>query len=56
MVCPVAYAKAVYYLSLSEEQRTNGFSMMDVKMMHMNELLTHKIFSNLAIDASCEKY
>ena len=30
--------------------------MMDVKMMHMNALLTNRFFSNLAINPSCEKY
>ena len=51
----VSVAKAAYYLSLPKQQR-EGFSMADTKMMHMNELITERIFSNLNIDLSCKKY
>ena len=51
----VSIARAAYYLPVPKEQR-EGFSMADIKMRHMNELLTDRIFSNLAIDPSCEKY
>ncbi len=51
----VSVAKAAYYLPVPSRQR-EGFSMADIKMMHMNELITHRIFSNLAIDPSCKKY
>jgi hypothetical protein len=51
----VSIAKAAYYLSLPKKQR-ESFSMMDVKMIHMNELITDRIFYNLDIDPSCEKY
>lgn len=52
----VSVARVAYYLSLPQEQRTDGFSIQDVKMMHMNALLTNRIFSNLNIDPSCKKY
>jgi DDE superfamily endonuclease len=51
----VSVARAAYYLSLPKKQR-DGFSMADIKMTHMNELLTNRIFHNLDIDPSCEKY
>lgn len=51
----VSIAKAAYHLSLPKKQR-ESFSMMDIKMQHMNALITNRIFSNLAIDPSCEKY
>ena len=51
----VSVAKAAYYLPVPKQQR-ESFSMTDVKMMHMNELITHRIFSNLDINPSCEKY
>ncbi len=51
----VSVAKAAYYLSLPQKQR-EGFSMADIKMLHMNELLTNRIFSNLDLDPSCKKY
>lgn len=50
----VSIAKAAYYLSVPQEQR-NGFSMADIKMLHMNQLITKRIFSNLAVDLSCRK-
>jgi hypothetical protein len=50
----VSIAKAAYYLSMPIEQR-GSFSMADIKMLHMNQLITKRIFSNLAIDLSCRK-
>ena len=54
-ITAVSVAKAASYLSLSRKER-EGFSMADVKMIHMNELITNRIFSILAIDPSSEKY
>jgi hypothetical protein len=51
----VSIAKAAYYLSVPKKKR-EGFSMMDIKMQHMNALIANRIFSNLEIDPSCEKY
>jgi hypothetical protein len=51
----VSLAKAAYFLSLSRKER-EGFSMADVKMIYMNELITNRIFSILDIDPCCEKY
>ncbi len=50
----VSIAKAAYHLSLPQKQR-GSFSMADIKMMHMNQLITKRIFSNLALDLSCRK-
>lgn len=50
----VSIAKAAYYLSVPMEQR-GSFSMADIKMLHMNQLITKRIFSNLAVDLSCRK-
>ena len=50
----VSIAKAAYYLSAPKEQRTS-FSMADIKMLHMNQLITKRIFSNLGVDLSCRK-
>lgn len=50
----VSVAKAAYYLSLPPDQR-GSFSMADIKMLHMNELITKRIFSNLDLDLSCRK-
>ena len=50
----VSLAKAAYYLSAPKEQR-GSFSMADIKMLHMNQLITKRIFSNLALDLSCRK-
>jgi Transposase DDE domain len=50
----VSVAKAAYHLSLPEEER-GSFSMADVKMLYMNQLLTTRIFSNLGLDLSCRK-
>ena len=50
----VSIAKAAYYLSVPADQR-GSFSMADIKMLHMNQLITKRIFSNLAIDLSCRK-
>jgi len=50
----VSVAKAASYLSVPLEQRTS-FSMADIKMWHMNQLITKRIFSNLALDLSCKK-
>ncbi|HVB02681.1 MAG TPA: transposase [Chitinophagaceae bacterium] len=50
----VSIAKAGYYLSLPAEQRWS-FSMADIKMLHMNQLITERIFFNLGLDLSCRK-
>lgn len=50
----VSIAKAAYYLSVPIEQR-GSFSMADIKMKYMNQLITKRIFSNLALDMSCRK-
>jgi hypothetical protein len=50
----VSIAKAACYLSVPIEQR-GSFSMADIKMLHMNQLITKRIFSNLAVDLSCRK-
>ena len=50
----VSIAKAAYYLSVPKEQR-GSFSMADIKMLHMNQLITKRIFCNLALDLSCRK-
>ena len=50
----VSIAKAAYHLSVPAEQR-GSFSMADIKMLHMNQLITKRIFSNLAVDLSCRK-
>ncbi len=50
----VSIAKAAYYLSVPVEQR-ESFSMADIKMLHMNQLITKRIFSNLGVELSCRK-
>jgi hypothetical protein len=50
----VSIAKAAYYLSQPIESR-GGFSMADIKMLHMNQLIAKRIFCNLALDLSCRK-
>lgn len=50
----VSVAKAAYYLGVPEQQKM-GFSMADIKMLHMNQLIVKRIFSNLAVDLSCRK-
>ena len=50
----VSVAKAAYHLSVPVVQR-GSFSMADIKMLHMNQLITKRIFSNLALDLSCKK-
>ena len=50
----VSIAKAAYHLSVPKEHR-GSFSMADIKMWHMNQLITERIFSNLDVDLSCEK-
>ncbi len=50
----VSTAKAAYHLSVPKEER-GSFSMADIKMLHMNELITKRIFSNLGVDLNCEK-
>ncbi len=50
----VSIAKAAYHLSVPAEQR-GSFSMADIKMKYMNQLITKRIFSNLALDMSCRK-
>jgi hypothetical protein len=50
----VSLAKAIYYLSLPKEKR-NSFSMADIKMLHMNRLMTNRIFINLDLDLNDRK-
>lgn len=50
----VSIAKAAYHLSVPAESR-GSFSMVDIKMLYMNQLITKRIFSNLALDLSCTK-
>lgn len=50
----VSLAKATYYLPTPEDNR-GSFSMADIKMLHMNQLIVKRIFSNLAVDLSCKK-
>ena len=50
----VSIAKAAYYLSLPKKKR-ESFSMMDIKMRHINELFASRIFANLDVDLSCQK-
>lgn len=50
----VSIVKAAYHLSVPQAQR-RSFSMVDIKMIHMNQLITKRIFSNLALDLSCRK-
>ncbi len=50
----VSLAKCAYWLPLPSEQR-GSFSMVDVKMMHMNQLITTRIFDNLDLDLSERK-
>jgi hypothetical protein len=50
----VSLAKCAYWLPLPSEQR-GSFSMADVKMLHMNKLLTQRIFDNLNLDLSERK-
>lgn len=50
----VSIAKAAYYLPVPKDQR-GSFSMADIKMLHMNQLITKRIFANLDVDLSCRK-
>lgn len=50
----VSIAKAAYHLSVPAGQR-GSFSMADIKMLHMNQLITKRIFSNLDLDLSSRK-
>ena len=50
----VSIAKATYFL---KDRRTisESFSMSDVKTLHLNKIITDRIFANLEIDLSCKK-
>lgn len=50
----VSLAKCAYWLPLPNDER-GSFSMADVKMMHMNKLITNRIFDTLALDPSEQK-
>lgn len=50
----VSIAKVAYYLSQPAGGR-GSFPMADIKMMHMNMLITNRIFNNLGLDLSCRK-
>ncbi len=50
----ISVAKAAYYLSMPIMER-GSFSMADIKMMHMNKLITNRIFSNLDLDLNSRK-
>ena len=50
----VSIAKAAYHLPIPKEER-GSFSMADIKMRYMNQLIAKRIFSNLDLDMSCRK-
>lgn len=50
----VSIAKAGVWLKLPKEKR-GAFSMRNIKLMYYNKLMTETIFSNLALDLSCNK-
>jgi hypothetical protein len=50
----VSLAKAAYHLALPREER-GSFSMADIKMLHMNQLITDRIFENLNLDLNNKK-
>jgi hypothetical protein len=50
----VSLAKCAYWLPLPTEER-GSFSMADIKMLHMNQLITNRIFDNLDLDLSERK-
>lgn len=50
----VSLAKAAYWLPLPKETR-GSFSMADIKMWHMNQLLTNRIFINLELELNDRK-
>jgi hypothetical protein len=50
----VSLAKVAYWLPLKEEQR-GPFSMADIKMLHMNQLITNRIFDNLGLELNSRK-
>jgi hypothetical protein len=50
----VSLAKAAYWLPLPVERR-GSFSMADIKMWHMNPLLTDRIFENLDLELNNRK-
>lgn len=50
----VSVAKAAYYLLLPKQQR-ESFSMADIKMLDINQLITKRIFSNLGLDLNGRK-
>ena len=50
----VSLAKAAYWLPLPKEKR-GSFSMADIKMWHMNQLLTDRIFLNLDLELNDKK-
>ena len=50
----VSIAKAIYYLPVEKHLR-KSFSMSDVKTLHLNKIVTDRIFSNLGLDLNCKK-
>jgi hypothetical protein len=50
----VSLAKAAYWLPLPKDGR-GSFSMADIKMWHMNQLLTNRIFFNLELELTNKK-
>jgi hypothetical protein len=50
----VSLAKAAYWLTLPEQKR-GSFSMADIKMWHMNQLITDRIFENLELELNSKK-
>ena len=50
----VSVAKAATWLSLPKEKR-GAFSMRNIKLLYYNKMITETIFSNLALDLSCNK-
>ena len=51
----VSIAKSVYFLH-NRKQKTQTFSMADVKTLNLNKIIVNRIFGNLGIDLSCLKF
>jgi len=51
----VSIAKSVYFLH-NRKQKTQTFSMADVKTLNLNKIIADRIFANLEIDLSCLKF
>jgi hypothetical protein len=51
----VSIAKSVCFLH-NRKQKTQAFSMADVKTLNLNKIIADRIFANLDIDLSCSKF